>query len=266
MGHEEKYHTTLAMMYLDTISELAVPDQPLPSPNDHQGVLAETRAKLGRLLKQSCDYNISALLAKVLQMKSLLEERVILYGKLGQHDSALRTIVHEMKDFSAAESYCAEFSKQANEDLYLILFKVLLDMQSTKNRLSPQVFAFLDKHASKLHPAKTLPLLPQDTPLCDMYQYLQKSIRSSSHTYREGQIIRNLSKSDNLQVTCRLIHAKDNCVTIHRDTMCLVCNKRIGDKVFAYFPNGSIVHFKCFEDKHIDPVTNRNFKLAPASR
>ena len=54
-NHEEKYHTTLAMMYLDTISELAVPglastptrrltnftDQPLPSPNDHQGVLAE---------------------------------------------------------------------------------------------------------------------------------------------------------------------------------------------------------------------------------
>jgi hypothetical protein len=49
-------------------------------------------------------------------------------------------------------------------------------------------------------------------------------------------------------------------VAITRDKLCPVCYKPLGDRVFAYFPNGTVVHFKCFRDATIDPVTGLDFK------
>jgi len=41
--------------------------------------------------------------------------------------------------------------------------------------------------------------------------------------------------------------------------MCPVCSKRLGQSVFACYPNGIVVHYICSKDRFICPVTNTVF-------
>jgi len=50
-------------------------------------------------------------------------------------------------------------------------------------------------------------------------------------------------------------------VVIGEERACRLCHTRIGTKMFAVYPNGTIVCFRCFRtaDAHVDPVSGRNF-------
>lgn len=69
---------------------------------------------------------------------------------------------------------------------------------------------------------------------------------------------------------------------ITEDRDCPVCGKKIGARymskfisihfathtpprsVFAAYPNGIIVHYSCFKDKHVCPVTGQRFNTPEA--
>jgi len=55
-----------------------------------------------------------------------------------------------------------------------------------------------------------------------------------------------------------LIKDRSHIVKITESTPCLVCQKRIG-LVFARYPNGVVVHYKCSPDKNVCPVTGTRF-------
>lgn len=51
------------------------------------------------------------------------------------------------------------------------------------------------------------------------------------------------------QVKEGLYSQRKNSVKISGDSMCSLCNKKIGTSVFAVYPNGkTLVHFVCFKD------------------
>lgn len=51
------------------------------------------------------------------------------------------------------------------------------------------------------------------------------------------------------QVKDELYNHRKTVVKITGDSMCSLCNKKIGTSVFAVYPNGkTIVHFVCFKD------------------
>lgn len=51
------------------------------------------------------------------------------------------------------------------------------------------------------------------------------------------------------QVKDELYSQRKNLVKITGDSVCSLCNKKIGTSVFAVYPNGkTIVHFVCFKD------------------
>ena len=45
----------------------------------------------------------------------IIQEKAILYGKMGDHDKALRILVYKIQDFAAAERYCNQIS--ANQSI-----------------------------------------------------------------------------------------------------------------------------------------------------
>lgn len=52
-----------------------------------------------------------------------------------------------------------------------------------------------------------------------------------------------------LQIKDELYKHRRTVVKITSDSMCSLCNKRIGSSVFAVYPNGkTLVHFVCFRD------------------
>ncbi|ORX54477.1 hypothetical protein DM01DRAFT_1321815 [Hesseltinella vesiculosa] len=69
--------------------------------------LLQIRLRLLRLLQQSSSYEASSLLTLLDQTGPLQIEKAIVYGKLGMHQEALNTLIHELGDFVGAEIFCA---------------------------------------------------------------------------------------------------------------------------------------------------------------
>jgi hypothetical protein len=64
--------------------------------------------------------------------------------------------------------------------------------------------------------------------------YLPIALRDSTHSFREGQVMKNLEKSQNLKVRGRKIQKIGKSIIITRDVVCPLCGKPIGDKVLAF--------------------------------
>ncbi|EGG25028.1 prespore-specific protein [Cavenderia fasciculata] len=122
---------------------------------------------------------------------------------------------------------------------------------------------FLNKYYNEMDPIKVMSLLPSNTLLSSLEYYLSMSFNHSISSQRETKIVKNLQRSQNLNIKIEHQTVCSGSIHMGLDRNCPVCNKQIGDKVFAYFPNGVITHFKCFQSTHICPVTAKNFKKNP---
>lgn len=64
------------------------------------------------------------------------------------------------------------------------------------------------------------------------------------------------------QIKTQQIKETQKVVRTNETTMCPVCHKPLGDAVFARYPNGIVVHYKCYakqKDRNVDPVTGARF-------
>ncbi|CAN4104341.1 unnamed protein product [Withania somnifera] len=112
-----------------------------------------------------------------------------------------------------------------------------------------EVLDLLSKRWDRIHGAQALKLLPKDTKLQNLLPFLGPLLRKSSEAYRNFSVIKSLRESENLQVKNELYNQRKTVLKIASDSMCSLCNKKIGTSVFAVYPNGkTIVHFVCFRD------------------
>ncbi|GAM18972.1 hypothetical protein SAMD00019534_021470, partial [Acytostelium subglobosum LB1] len=156
-------------------------------------------------------------------------------------------------------------------ELFLCLLKTYLRAYSSNNNnsnttttLPTYVIEFLNNYYFEMDPIKVLKLLPSTVPVHTIENYLSQSFTFSISSQRETMIVKNLHKSLHMHTKFEHQTVCSNSVAISGDSRCPVCSKPIGDRVFAYFPNGIIVHFKCFQSSYICPVTAHNFKTDPA--
>ncbi|KAL3849701.1 hypothetical protein ACJIZ3_011583 [Penstemon smallii] len=112
-----------------------------------------------------------------------------------------------------------------------------------------EVHDLLGRRWDRINGAHALRLLPRETKLKNLLPFLAPLLRRSSEAYRNFSVIKSLRESENLQVKDELYSHRKNVVKITGDSMCSLCNKKIGTSVFAVYPNGrTIVHFVCFKD------------------
>ncbi|PIN07085.1 Vacuolar assembly/sorting proteins VPS39/VAM6/VPS3 [Handroanthus impetiginosus] len=112
-----------------------------------------------------------------------------------------------------------------------------------------KVLDLLGRRWERINGAQALRLLPRETKLKNLLPFLGPLLRKSSEAYRNFSVIKSLRESENLQVKDELYSQRKNLVKITGDSMCSLCNKKIGGSVFAVYPNGkTIVHFVCFKD------------------
>jgi len=185
---------------------------------------------------------------------------------------------HKLKDFQMAESYCARHynpDKEDARDVYVNLLSVYLKPADSEiNRgtttttttnavvsipMIGPALALLSKHYQHIDVPKALELLPPNTPVGQLYDLIESVIRNNTKNRRNNQVVKNLLKSESLQVRDRLIQARSKSVKIYEDRMCPVCTKRLGNSAFACYPNGVIVHYSCFRDKFVCPHTGTVF-------
>ncbi|OWM66372.1 hypothetical protein CDL15_Pgr013589 [Punica granatum] len=112
-----------------------------------------------------------------------------------------------------------------------------------------EVLDLLSKRWDRINGAQALRLLPRETKLQNLLPFLGPLVRKSREAYRNYSVIKSLRQSENLQVKDELYSQRKAVVKITSDTMCSICNKKIGTSVFAVYPNGkTLVHFVCFRD------------------
>ncbi|KAE9452285.1 hypothetical protein C3L33_15810, partial [Rhododendron williamsianum] len=112
-----------------------------------------------------------------------------------------------------------------------------------------EVLDLLSRRWDRVNGAQALKLLPKDTKLQNLLPFLGPLLRKSSEAFRNFSVIKSLRESENLQVKDELCNQRKTVVKIMGDSMCALCNKKIGTSVFAVYPNGkTLVHFVCFKD------------------
>jgi hypothetical protein len=119
---------------------------------------------------------------------------------------------------------------------------------STNSVYLTRSLGILSKHANSLDSLLTAKLLPSDLPLFKVLDYFSQVLPASTHTVREASIVKNLYNYRYLEVNDTLISSQDRSTTITRSTSCHICDKRIGDNVFATLPDSRPVHFHCSRD------------------
>ncbi|KAG7399231.1 transforming growth factor, beta receptor associated protein 1 [Phytophthora boehmeriae] len=277
----DPHHTRLAIEYLDeTLRLVARGDVPSKSqPGKEPGALGDARKRLLKFLKAGTSrYDVAPLVEKI-KGKPLYNEFVILCGRGALHEEAVNSLVYELNDLRGAESYSVKYGARApsvgssaptnkkagagavvmeRNDALMELLKICFSPRDESKKAAFNDFGFqlLARHGKSLDSTTVLELVPPTTPLAKLGEFFAQALPHSAHNVREMSITKSLSNVYNLQVQCDRVERLSQSVQVDPNTLCPVCHKRIGDIVFAVYPNNKVVHYNC---------TNSNLTLCPVT-
>ncbi|KAI8394304.1 vacuolar sorting protein 39 domain 2-domain-containing protein [Radiomyces spectabilis] len=246
LEHLESISNDLAIQYLEYI----IDELRDTSPDFHNRLAIAYLEKIASETSAGSTYYRAEKILSRLPMDGLFEERAILLSRIGQHDQALDIYVYKLKNYAMAEEYCTNIYRQnpeQGEKMYLTLLRVYLQPSNHQQPLLEPALDLLSHHGSHINASEVLSILPLPTKLHGLFPFFEKYIRQSNRSRNMDMVVRNLLKAEQIQVEEQLMHYRSRAVKITEDRMCPQCNKRIGNSVFAVFPNGIVVHYSCKE-------------------
>lgn len=265
----DAHHTKLALEYIEEVLEwvqrgAGVSDT---SPGSEPGALGKARKRLILFLKSSSSHYDSNKLITKLKKSPLREEFFILCGKSERHEDAL-AMLWDGKEVSAAVNYCLAYgrlsersrtaSNRMNNPALLTLFNILMKSKEPANM--DKALKLLSRYAKQIDPLSVLSKLPESLEFAVIEPFLSQAVPHSAHILRETMLSRNLSNVYNLQMQYQRAKIRAEFVPVEDNTVCMVCRKRIGDIVFASYPNGTIAHYNCTNGQLDNcPISGNNF-------
>ncbi|ORX99906.1 hypothetical protein K493DRAFT_335529 [Basidiobolus meristosporus CBS 931.73] len=242
-----EFHNTLIILYLNNVMNAENDQIVEPVTEDHNS----TRQKLIKFLTESTFYKAEKILGQ-LTTDGFYEERAILLSRMGLHEQALNIYVHKLGDFAKAESYCKE---HWTPELFVTLLRIYLKPSNPEDSpLIEPAIALLASYGSSIDVSEVLSMLPEDTKLENLNKYFEKYLRELHKNSRMNHVVSSLLRAEGVQVQEKLVHYRSRYVKITEDRMCPHCLKRIGNSVFAVFPNGVVVHYSCKEKMGKGPL------------
>lgn len=147
-------------------------------------------------------YCLVSHLTEKIQGTDLHMESAILYGKLEEHEKALHILVHELKDFHAAEEYCIWNSEKRDVQYRRRLFHMLLSVYLTPGTsdcaLVMAAVDLLNNHAAEFDAGLVLQVVPDSWSVQLLSPFLAGAVRQSIHTKRMTQVALGLAQAENL--------------------------------------------------------------------
>ncbi|KAJ1959887.1 hypothetical protein IWQ62_004435, partial [Dispira parvispora] len=152
--------------------------------------LAYTRNKLAKLLLTSDHYSVSQTLERVQDEPGLDSECAILYGKLGEHEKVIKTLVLKVQDYASAEVYCQGLAQDADRSHYfLTLLKYYLQL-TDEDTAGLLVNNLLNRYGSFLDPLQVVPLVPETWSVDQLEPFLLDTFQRLEHQRRATQIVK----------------------------------------------------------------------------
>lgn len=254
----EKMHTELAVTYLEAI-ERGLREERTET---------ELRYKFRHLVLSSELVRVQYLLSRLETCQDMHQEKAMLYGKLREHEKAIRIFVHKLKDLPAAETYCDQISegkpRRLREKLLCTLLKVCLDENLSKDErdaMMVPVVDLLNRRSGEVNGKEVMELLPPHWSLDAIAPALHKLLSSTIHQRRMISIQRALSKSANIDAKLKHLQMTQEPIFLQENSYCVLCKKPFTNCQFSRYPNGVMVHMDCMKDPSICPVTGQIFAL-----
>eukprot|EP00047_Mylnosiga_fluctuans_P005237 m.239225 g.239225 ORF g.239225 m.239225 type:complete len:847 (-) comp13451_c0_seq1:124-2664(-) len=243
-----EFHNQLLLAYLDRVLKAGFSEQ------------GPERRQLLNFLNASQYYKPETMMTHFIAIDGLFEERAVLLGRLGRHEKALELYAIRLQDAAKAEEYCTQHYA-ADPSVYLSLLKIYLPAESGAPMNTHAALDVLRKHHERIDTTEALKLLPTSTKVCDVQEFLVAVLRERAVARRDAQVLRNLAKTESVQVHVDLLQAHSIRVDISEEQLCFVCRKPIRTSAFLYYPNRIMAHIFCSSDPSICPCTNPNCTL-----
>ncbi|PSS09434.1 Transforming growth factor-beta receptor-associated protein [Actinidia chinensis var. chinensis] len=268
---DTQFHTTYALL----LAKSAIETFDNLSQNSEAGAVEETstsvmgrnsifqspiRERLQIFLQSSELYDPEEVL-DLIEESELWLEKAILYKKLGQETLVLQILALKLEDSEAAEHYCAEIGRP---DAYMQLLEMYLDPKDGKEPMFKAAVRLLHNHGESLDPLQVLERLSSDMPLQLASNTILRMLRARLHHHRQGQIVHNLSRAIDIDASLGRMEERSRYVQINDESLCDSCHARLGTKLFAMYPDDTIVCYKCFRRQgESKSITGRDFKQEP---
>ncbi|CAL5428389.1 unnamed protein product [Camellia sinensis] len=263
-SEDTQFHTTYALLLAKSAFETASTSQ-----NSEAGNLEETnmsmfqshiRERLQIFLQSSELYDPEEVL-DLIEGSELWLEKAILYKKLGQETLVLQILALKLEDSEAAEQYCAEIGRP---DAYMQLLEMYLDPKDGKEPMFKAAVRLLHNHGESLDPLQVLERLSPDMPLQLASDTILRMLRARLHHHRQGLIVHSLSRAIDIDASLGRLEERSRHVQINDESLCDSCHARLGTKLFAMYPDDTIVCYKCFRRQgESKSITDRDFKRNP---
>ncbi len=277
---EPQHYTLLSLKYIDLIvtlqaKQLKIANQKQKiSIGSEEGLLGELRTKLMMHLSEQNNQSYDTILER-LQPTDLHAEKILLYQRLGKHAQALRVYLLELGNEKGAESYCLTQSEKeydVYDRVYLRstetneMLLTLLGICFEDSRFTRFGIELLNKYSRDVDPVRALALVPASIPAQELYSFITHSVQGTNSNRRTAQVVRSLTQMENFQAKYKLVVAEHRKKTIHSNTKCPICNKKIGNTVVIIYPDEAVVHYSCYNSNlNVNPSTGRNFLKEPVS-
>uniref|UniRef100_H3CVP4 Transforming growth factor, beta receptor associated protein 1 n=1 Tax=Tetraodon nigroviridis TaxID=99883 RepID=H3CVP4_TETNG len=255
---KEKYHTHLAVLYLEKVLSLLS-----ASPPDEEQ-LSRARERLQGMLRGSDLYRVQYLLGKMEDCEQLLLERATLHGKLEEYDKALQILVHKLRDFRSAEAFCTWAASGRDPSYQERLFHQLLGVYLTGNEtaeggggsgdLKMAAVDLLNRHGEVFDAARVLQLLPEEWSLQLLRPFLARAVRASMHASRTSQIALGLSRSEHLQMLHDRLKERKKPIFVSEKKGCHLCHNTFSEPDVVCLPGAVPVHIGCVARRAINPT------------
>ncbi|KAK1425103.1 hypothetical protein QVD17_20448 [Tagetes erecta] len=262
---EPRFHTSYARLLtksaLETYGTESQSKQINDSePGNHSIFQSSLRERLQVFLQSSDLYDPEEVL-DLIEESELWLEKAILYRKLGQETLVLQILAVKLEDSDAAEHYCAEIGRP---DAYMQLLDIYLNPTEGKKPMFKAAVRLLHNHGESLDPLQVLERLSPDMPLQLASDTILRMLRARRHHNYQAQVVHNLSRAVNLDAKLARLEERSRLVQINDESLCDSCHARLGTKLFAMYPDDTIVCYKCYRRQgESTSVTGRDFTNDP---
>ncbi|WOO80809.1 Vam6/Vps39-like protein [Vanrija pseudolonga] len=198
-------------------------------------------------LNSSSHYRAYRLLSK-LKPEEMPEARAILLGRMGNHDEALQIYAYKLKDYAAAEAYCARvYAKKPDpRGIFLHLLKLYLRPKPPQDVLIQPALSLVGRHGTRIDAREVLDLLPPLVPVKDLHDFFLRTLGESRTRRNEHRIMRGLLQARKQQVERLVVGLEVKRVRVTDQRTCPQCQKRLGQSAIAvHAPRGEVTHLHC---------------------
>ncbi|KAI8932798.1 hypothetical protein NX059_010286 [Plenodomus lindquistii] len=185
----------------------------------------QARLRLLQLLSQTSDYDVESILAKLQPYEQdLVPEMIILNGRRGRDQEALRLLTHGLGDYNTAISYCLYGyssifqprngprttmpTRPQQSHLFTALLQEFLRINDVNQRVE-QTGELLERFGGWLDIADVLGTLPDEWSVDVFSGYLISSLRRLVREKAETGIVRALSDAQNSLVSEELVEERE---------------------------------------------------------